>query len=233
MVTKRIMCFANSRKPGGRCVAGREILDSGQLGQWIRPISSRGDESVWPSEQQYYGNAGYPGLLDELKVPLLQAKPEGCQTENWVLDPSKWWQKTGTTTWDIAASYAENTDVLFVNAGSSKTGSNNEIPITQSETLPSSLALIRVDGVQVQRLVYYEKVKLVGWFKHNGIGYGFDITDPVIEAKYQSEDDGYYDIGESLLCISLSKPITKTNGDGLDYRYKLIAGVMPKPEESA
>lgn len=104
METKRILCFANSRKPGGRCVAGREILPTGQLGAWIRPVSARQDESVWPSEQQYRGSIGYPQVLDELYVPLLEAKPHGCQTENWVLDPNKWWQKTGTATWDVAVS---------------------------------------------------------------------------------------------------------------------------------
>lgn len=211
-------------------MAGREILESGQLGQWIRPISSRGDESVWPSEQQYYGNAGYPKVLDELKVPLLQAKPDGCQTENWVLDAGKWWQKTGTSTWDVAASYAENSRILFVNAGGSKYGQNNEIPVTISETLPSSLTLIRVDEIEVRKFIPYEKVKLIGRFEYNGIEYAFDITDPVIESEYHDKELGYYTIDESLLCISLSKPNTKTNGDGLDYRYKLIAAVMPKPE---
>ncbi|OXI49276.1 hypothetical protein CFB84_10515 [Burkholderia aenigmatica] len=188
---------------------------------------------MWTTEQQYHGNKGLPQVLDELKVPLLQANPHGCQTENWVLDATKWWQKTGTAKWSIAASYAENSPVLFVNAGSSKKGSNNEIPLAQSETLPSSLTLIRVDEINVQKFIYYEKVKLVGWFQYNGMGYGLDITDPVIESEYHTKDDGYYAIGESLLCISLSKPINKTNGDGLDYRYKLIAAVMPKPEEGA
>ena len=233
MVTKHILCFANSRKPGGRCVAGREILANGQLGQWIRPISSRHDESVWPSEQQYRGNAGMPQVLDELHVPLLQAKPHGCQTENWVLDPSKWWQKTGRAKWDTAASYAENSQVLFVNAGRSQTGLNNEIPFTVSETLHSSLMLIRVEELEVRKFTHYERVKLVGQFEYNAIEYAFDMTDPVVEAEYHDKDFGNYKIDESLLCISLSKPLTKTNGDGLDYRYKLIAAVMPKPEESA
>ena len=37
---KRILCLANSKKLSGRCVAGREVLDSGP-GSWNRPVSAR------------------------------------------------------------------------------------------------------------------------------------------------------------------------------------------------
>ena len=37
---KRIVCLANSRKRGGRCVAGKELLADGRAGGWIRPVSA-------------------------------------------------------------------------------------------------------------------------------------------------------------------------------------------------
>jgi hypothetical protein len=40
---KRLVCLANSRKSGGRCIAGRELL-TGNLGEWIRPVSDRKNE---------------------------------------------------------------------------------------------------------------------------------------------------------------------------------------------
>ena len=50
---KQIVCFANSRKLGGRCIAGKEWLADGVLGQWIRPVSDREFEEVSAYEQRY------------------------------------------------------------------------------------------------------------------------------------------------------------------------------------
>lgn len=37
---KTIVCFANSRKTAGRCIAGKEWQD-GAPGEWVRPVSTR------------------------------------------------------------------------------------------------------------------------------------------------------------------------------------------------
>ena len=37
---KRIVCLANSRMPGGNCVAGKEVLVGGKIGGWIRPVGA-------------------------------------------------------------------------------------------------------------------------------------------------------------------------------------------------
>ena len=44
---KRIVCLANSRKLGGRCIAGKELLADGVSGSWIRPVSHREFEEVF------------------------------------------------------------------------------------------------------------------------------------------------------------------------------------------
>ena len=49
--TKRVICLANSRKGGQRCVAGRELIEEG-VGGWLRPVSgSDGSIGLW--ERQY------------------------------------------------------------------------------------------------------------------------------------------------------------------------------------
>ena len=40
--TKRILCLANSRMFGDRCIASKELLADGpQVGRWIRLVSGR------------------------------------------------------------------------------------------------------------------------------------------------------------------------------------------------
>ena len=90
-VVKRIACLANSRKPQGRCIAGKEILGNEQLGGWIRPVSDRPGEEVSQIERQYE-NGGGPQLLDVIDIPLRLALPKNHQQENWLLDPDRRWR---------------------------------------------------------------------------------------------------------------------------------------------
>lgn len=48
------------------------------------------------------------------------------------------------------------------------------------------------------------------------------VTDPVIERQYLLGQDGEFDVGSAILCISLGEPYG-------EYAYKLIAGVFRKP----
>ncbi len=72
---KRIVCLANSYKqPNGRCVAGREILENGGYGGWIRPVGAR-DTAEVSLEECRCSNGLIPGLLDILDVPLRDGAP--------------------------------------------------------------------------------------------------------------------------------------------------------------
>lgn len=76
--TKRIVCLANSRKEGDRCIAGKELLAGGRIGGWVRPVSDRQDEAVDERERQYE-DGGEPGILDVIDVPVREARPKGHQ----------------------------------------------------------------------------------------------------------------------------------------------------------
>ena len=54
--TKRIVCLANSSKLNGRCIAGKEIIEDGRVGDWIRPVSVREKQEVSEWERQYKDN---------------------------------------------------------------------------------------------------------------------------------------------------------------------------------
>ena len=95
-IVKRIACLANSRKLGGRCVAGKEWL-RGKAGPWVRPVSDRPDQDVSECERQYPDGSD-PRVLDVIDVPLLKPRPKACQTENWLLDPNAYWEPAGRIT---------------------------------------------------------------------------------------------------------------------------------------
>ena len=92
VAAKRIVCLANSRKEGDRCIAGKELLADGSPGGWVRPVSDREDEAVNASERQYE-DGSEPHLLDAIDVPVRQARPKGHQQENWLLDPDRRWRR--------------------------------------------------------------------------------------------------------------------------------------------
>ena len=98
--TKRLVCLANSRTLHGRCLAGREWSAAG-AGRWVRPVSAREGGEVSEYERQYEDGSD-PRILDVIDVPLLESRPGGYQTENWLLDPRCYWEKVGRlSTFDL------------------------------------------------------------------------------------------------------------------------------------
>ena len=227
MITKRILCLANSKKHSGRCVAGREVM-AGGAGPWIRPVSARPGEEVSENERQYQDGAD-PRLLDVIDVPLIRAAPHACQTENWLLDPGYYWTRVRQADWTELLQFAEVPAALWVNGHSTYHGQHDEIPQPVADALPGSLSLIRVDRVDLHAFAPQEafgnpKRRVQARFTHAGVGYALWVTDPVVEREYLARLDGYHRLGECCLTISLGEPFQKNNG--LSYRYKLVAAVI-------
>src|SRR5437868_5121823 len=93
---KQLVCLANSRKKGGRCVAG---IVQGSQTEWIRPVSARPEHEVSQTERQYNDRSD-PRVLDIISIPLLQPQADRYQSENWLLDPDSRWRKVGRVGWD-------------------------------------------------------------------------------------------------------------------------------------
>ena len=69
MPRKTIVCLANSKKLGDRCVAGFEIDSQ----QWIRPIGSGSHGAVTAAEQTL-DDGTLPGILDLISLPRVVAR---------------------------------------------------------------------------------------------------------------------------------------------------------------
>ncbi|MBM3189711.1 MAG: hypothetical protein FJZ90_13420 [Chloroflexi bacterium] len=228
-VVKRILCLANSKKMSGRCVAGREVRDTGP-GPWIRPVSARETGEVSEDERQYRDGSD-PRVLDIIDVPLKQHQPHACQTENWLLDPNCYWSRVRQIGWAELQHYVENPATLWTNTRSTYDGSNDEILQADADALPNSLCLIRVRTLELRVFAPgaafgNPERRVLADFRHRGIRYALWVTDPVIEGDYKERADGTYTLGECCLCVSLGEPFKKRGGEWC--RYKLVAAVIQR-----
>ena len=217
--TKTIVCFANSRKTSGRCVAGKEWRN-GVSGEWLRPVSSRSSHEV-SEEERRYQNGRDPQLLDIVAVPCLSHESLPHQRENHLLDPSLYWQREGTLAWSGVANWLDSPASLWGVGQSSYAFLNNRVADGYQDG--TSLYLIPVDSLRVivgPKSSDYPKRIVRGEFAHRGATYRMAITDPVIERHYLgSTNDGQYTIHNALICVSLGDPFQ-------GFFYKLIAAVL-------
>jgi hypothetical protein len=221
----RIVCFANSRKLNGRCIAGVALSHEGEPAGWIRPISAREHEEVSEYERQYQ-NGSDPRVLDIMDVPLLEPRPKGYQQENWLLDPDQYWRKIGHVTWGVLNRYETKATTLWVNGHHTYSGMNDSIPLGFVGGIKTSLCLVRVPSVALHVFAPGEafgnaKRRVQGRFRLNGSEYHLWVTDPSFERTYLAMPDGRYEVGEAFLTISLGEPY---NGSC----YKLIAAIIPR-----
>lgn len=226
MPIKRIVCLANSRKPGGRCVAGL-VVEAAGLGGWLRPISARPGQEVSRDERRY-GSGEEPQLLDIVELSLANHQPEEHQRENWLLTTGRRWRKLGRLAAGDLAPRAEPSP-LWLNGNQTRAGMNNRIPAAQAGELDGSLKLIQVDGLRLK--VFRpgqdfddDRPVAQARFEFGEDEYWIRVTDPVIQRVYFERGDGAYDLGASYLTVSLTKPYK-------GFIYKLVAGVIQRDEE--
>ena len=225
MATTRIVCLANSRKLSGRCIAGRELVGD-RPGVWVRPVSAREHQEVSEYERQYE-NGSDPKLLDVMDVPLLEHCPQNYQQENWLLDPEYYWRKVGRRSWEDLAELSDIDGTLWRLGSHTYNGTNDQISLRQAAKETSSLKLVHVDEVCLHvfapgRAFNNSKRRVQARFRFCGIDYALWVTDPDIERHYLAQLDGYYDLSECYLTISLGEPFN-------EHCHKLVAAVIQKP----
>lgn len=218
-VTKEILILANSRKRGGRCVAGIDITN----GRWVRPVSDSPHGEVLAIERRYR-DGSEPKLLDVVSIPLLRRSPSDYQTENWLLDPDYYWGWKRTDGPESLESLVDDLDLWPCNAPETRFDLNNRVSIDEAASLTDSLRLIRVRDLRFRLYepgAGYEgsKRRVQASFTHQRIEYRARVTDPTVERDYLARQDGWYDVGDAYLTVSLGEP-----WEG--YVYKLVAGVI-------
>lgn len=217
---KDIVCFANSRKKSGWCVAGKQWAN-GDVGSWVRPVSNRATREI-SMEEQVLSDGAIPRLLDILRIPMSCPAPLTHQVENHIIDAHRPWSRQGALNFSRVEEWLDTPDQLWSLGESSYYGQNNRIPV--GSAAGESLCLIAVEklvlrvGPKAPEYGEYRRV-IRGTFYYRGVLYCMDVTDPVIACEYNTKPDGSYDINKPVLCLSLSD---EYNG----HFYKLIAAVL-------
>ncbi|NBB11241.1 hypothetical protein [Pseudomonas sp. SLFW] len=216
---KTFLCLACSRKPEGRCVAGKE-WSNGSFGGWIRPVTP-GEDSAITNEQRKYANDYYAVVLDYVEAQFTGQQTDGFQAENhFILQPSKW-RCASKAQKSILAQLADTPKQLWSNECSdSSNGTNDRVLEATLTTHCESLFLIKVNDLAVHiEELEGKKPKVRGEFLYNGESYKFRITDPKFEQKFETHKAGVYESKIDYLTISLGEAFE-------GYAYKLIAAVF-------
>ena len=224
-VTKRIVVLANSRKTGGKCVAGVEF-NNDQFGQWIRLVSSSPTKEVKEFDT-LCTDGTYPKVLDIVEVSLLGERQNiDFQSENWQFNHNIKWKKVGRLNYNSLKYIAKTKNTLWFNKYSSYGYLNNRISEQDRWKLTDSLCLVQIKNPTF--IVFNKpedstnrKVKLK--FNHSSTDYILAVTDPEIEQKGKQVSIGEYKQPNSYyLSISLGEPFN-------EFIYKLVAGVIKIP----
>jgi len=210
MVKKRIVCLANSRMEGDRCVAGKDI----ESGNWIRPVNKPG--AGLSGDERQYVDGNDPKLLDVIEVSLVIPYPHYHHSENWLIDSSSHFKRKGRIDYSDLDNLADDPEDLW--------GTDSDIdrvPLDRIRNCSSSLYLIRAQDMvlDVKEKNYGEK-QVRGKFTYHKTIYNLGVTDPKIEASYKEKPKGMYSIGECYVTVSLAEnPFRKSY-------YKLIAAII-------
>lgn len=219
--TKEIVCLANSRRPGGHCVAGKEAKN-GRFGEWIRPVASEDSDGLTDSDI-CCDDKRLPRVLDILRIWMKKHIREGHQTENYRIDGEMCWQRVGRFPFSGVSDLVDRVDKLWINGFESDYGINDRVPCARMGAIENSLLLIQPSQLAIHKEYEFgsRKWKTRADFTFRQIRYCLVITDPQIETMYRQQPAGDYPFrtNDVYLTISLGESF---NG----FCYKLVAGVI-------
>ena len=208
----RLICLANSWRPGGRCVAGIDTA----TGKWVRPIPRQ--RGAVPEEYTWL-NDRYLGPLDivemQLEAPTFRTRfqCENCVVRNWD------WRRLGRATVADVLKYCIREETVLHST-------TKVVEPVQVEQLPpqewASLALVHVENVLFDR-DSREPDRWHAMFSLGRLGprYHIKLTDPDATRRLNK---GQRIKPACLLTLSLTEPIKMS--DHPELCYKLVAGVI-------
>lgn len=225
MAYVEVICLANSRKRGGRCVVGLRTDGRG----WVRPVAPYEDGALY-GQHYTLDDGSQAQVLDVLRVDVAEACPQAYQPENWLV---------GQKTWQLVSRPADSKAIAilrrYIERGPSLLGNETDKRSAQAflkTPAESSLALVAPRHVDWEiRKGFHGRRQVRAKFELGRAQYDLGVTDPDLEQRLSHLQEGLYYIPSAqdeevserfLLTVSLGEEF---NG----YHYKLVAGVIAIP----
>lgn len=232
MPTFEIICLANSKKRGGRCVAGLRTDGKG----WLRPIGWN-DEGILYKKDFTFASGEEIAPLNVARIGCAWAKSKPHHPEDWLITRQPWELAARSLSHqqrDWLLTQVETAPLLL---GSP----SDRIPYTAFLNAPAtrSLALVAPDREttlwEIRRSNNGER-RLRVTFTLAGTRYNLAITDLAWEQRLLSLPVGVHSwqaVGlrpdeTLLLTVSLSEPFQRDD-DAERCCYKLVAAVLALP----
>ena len=214
-ITKTILVLANSKKKGGRCVAGLVITSAGgdeyNLGEWIRPIDPEQDEGTIPDHRIVVGMRLLKPL-DCVKIRFTGPANDPFHPEDFKIDTSQKWERDGTMSKAVFDCLPDESEDLW---GASTASSRKVVPKEGVRTLclvkPKGTCYVtayREDtpwGVKHRRFLY---------ITHEGALHKFNVDDPYFSEQHNLSPQAVgdkevrvnLDPSRTVIITSLTKP---------------------------
>jgi len=222
---QQFVCLATSKKPGGRCIAGK-AWGGQHHGTWIRPVSNREHDSISDVERRY-ANGNSACLLDLTTATFTGVQNHLYQNENHVIaHPPVWTSAQRLTLADIAQ-LEDRPAQLWELGYRSGRGFNDRVPPSLLTAQRPTLYLIQPTDVSVTvsadgAAFGNPALKVRASFGYNGQRYTLKVTDDVSEGYFQGLGAGTYRPGGiTYFTISLGDIDPNTG-----YAYKLVAAIL-------
>ena len=225
MELKSVVCLANSIKQGGNCFAGIELVDDWPA-EWVRPIGAGSGHGV-SLEERRLTDGNEPRPLDVVRIALSGPAPSGHQGENWTLDSSVTWEKTGTWAYENLDDLVDTPAELWADVESSSVGVMDRAPVESLVPIGESIFLIRPEQAQVRvvRNPFSGQIEVRTWFYYADDHHLVKISDPLYKQWYLREGIGSYELPDAYLTVSLAEPWSARPGDP-QYSYIVAAAVI-------
>lgn len=205
---KEIVVFANSVKHGNSCVAGKCT----STGEWIRPVSNNEGAEISVAQTKKINrrdNDSEWGLkvLNKIKVDLSHHAPLNHQTENYVINQTRWTDEFFIKKHQVE-DYLDTPENLW---GEGNRVSHHEI--LNNQEIRNSLYLVKVDELELFKDQYDKRRAR---FSYGGIDYNLAVTGREFDDNFERNSTFLSNV---IICVSLGE-------DYEGYCYKLVASII-------
>ncbi|KNC14302.1 hypothetical protein AC790_08875 [Pantoea sp. RIT-PI-b] len=224
MGKKTFVCLSKSKKPGGYCIAGKVFSSDGTIGEWIRPLNEFG--SICDQDCVYRDHT-YANTIDIIEAEFVKHTPQKFQTENHLIDSTKYWTKKGEYPFNYkdVLKLCDSPLSLWSNNHQSKGGKFDQVTSQEAANYRESIYFLYVDKVIFHTSRWQDDpIKVRGEFTFNNVTYNLRVTDIAWIQYFETQPTGVYPENGRFVTVSLALDIhTSESGS---YHYKILAEVM-------